>query len=467
LKTKADFQQAIADSISNFPVAAQFYQVRDPRVLAQLDAMATMLAMFSGEQDVAAMEPFTKARDMTVLADAAVKGVLPFGSPTLAKILVTNSSAAPINVQSGRRLRDTQGRIWTVTVGAIAAAKGSAVIVARQASSSSFEHTVTVSRSFYRIDVPQPESGHIVSVAVASAQGAAFENVVEFVNVEPGDRVFHLETDENRLLYIRFGSSDTAGYQPSAGEKVTVTVSETEGAITLSSNALFTFEYVGSAFESGAKLTLQEITSPGAAPMDIATMREVCSYPSTYDSNAVYLGNFDFLVRRNLSPFRFLSIWNEQREEEVRGASLDNMNTLFIAVRKDGVEKQTLRDEIARVIRRADDSLKLKFVDVVDVEIGVEITIYAQPVYDFAAVKQDAIDLVLDNYGENSAWAKRGEATIRYKDLYDSLASNIQALSDRNSDLRVVVQSIDTSPNPEEFRRVTADSLIVKVVEAT
>lgn len=465
MKTKADFQQGIANSISAYPVASQLYQVGDPRLLASLDAMATMLAMLSTEQEVAAMEPFTKARDMTVLADAAVKGVLPFGSPTTVKILAANSSNTSFVVQRGRRLRDSQGRIWTVTVGATVPASGSAIIEAEQASATSFEHTVSVSRGFYRIDVPQPEVGHIVSVALMDEQSVPFEYVVEFVNVDPGDRVFHLETDEYRKLYIQFGASAIAGYQPATGEKLTVSLSETEGAINLAATTLFTFEYTSSVYESGAKMSLVEVTAPGSGPMDIATMREVCSYPSTYDSNAVFLGNFDFLVRRNLSPFEFLSIWNEQREEEVRGANYDNVNRLFVSARKTGVADTILRQRIERIIKTADDSYRIKHVPVVDVLIGLQLTIYAQPVYDFAAVKQQAIELVLGSYGKASAWAKRGEAEILLKDVYDLLTQEIQALRDRDSDLRVTVAEPTGTRLPEHFRYVSEASLTVTVLQ--
>lgn len=467
MKTKAEFERAMVDAISAYPAASLYYQVRDPRLLAALSANAAMLAMLSTEQDVASMEPYTKARDMTVLADAAVKGVLPFGSPTVARIKIENAGAGAVQVTAGRRLRDTQGRIWTVTVGGTAPPAGSALIEAEQVSLSSFDHVVGAPRGFYRIDVPQPENGHIVSVRLAGATAGAFEYVAGFVNVSPGDKVFHLATDEKRRLYIQFGSSDSVGYQPAGGESFTVTTSETEGAITLSATSLFTFQYSASVYESAAKMSLVEVLSPGADPMDIATMREVCSYPSTYDNNAVYLGNYDFLVRRNLSPFKFLSIWNEQREEEVRGPNQDNINALFIAARKTGVEAATLQTQIRRIIEGADDALRLKFVEIIDIEIVVKITIFAQSVYDFAAVKQDAIDLVLANYGEDSAWAKRGEAVIRYKDLYDALTNDIQALGDRNSDLRVEVVNVDVAPNPEQFRRVTASSLTVNVVEAS
>ena len=74
--TKADFQRAIRDSISSYPAIAPLYQSGDPRVLQHLDAMATMLAMFSAQLETAMSEPFEKTRDATVLADAAMRGIV-------------------------------------------------------------------------------------------------------------------------------------------------------------------------------------------------------------------------------------------------------------------------------------------------------------------------------------------------------------------------------------------------------
>lgn len=155
-KTKRDFQNLIADEISNYPTAAQLFQARDPRLLASLDAIAAMLAMMSAEQDVAAAEPFTMARDATVLAEGAIKGVLPFGKATLVQVLATNPGATPVLIATGRRLLDTQGRAFIVQTGATVPAAGSAFVTAYQQEQSSFEHAVTVSQPFYMIEVPRP-----------------------------------------------------------------------------------------------------------------------------------------------------------------------------------------------------------------------------------------------------------------------------------------------------------------------
>ena len=74
--TKADFQEAIANSIANYPTIAPLYHAGDPRIRQHLDAMATMLAMFSSQLEVAQTEQYEKARDSTVLADAAMRGII-------------------------------------------------------------------------------------------------------------------------------------------------------------------------------------------------------------------------------------------------------------------------------------------------------------------------------------------------------------------------------------------------------
>lgn len=461
MKTKADFQQIIADSMSAYPVTATLYQANDPRLLSQLDALATMMAMLASEQDVAAMEPFTKARDMTVLADAAVKGVLPFGKAAEVLLAVLNGSSQAVQIQSGRVLQDAQGRSYTVTVGATVAALSSGTVRAKQKTSRVIQHTVSVGSAFYSIEVPTPDVGYISGLSVTGSAGGVYTYSPDFVNVAVGEKVFHIKSDENRRLYVQFGADGVSGFQPPTGAVINITITDTEGDYDLAVGALFTFEYSASVYEAGLKISMSQVLSPGAAPMDIATMRETCSYPSTYDSNAVFLGNFDFLLRRSLSPFKFLSVWNEQREEEARGASIDNINRLFVSARKDGVDDAVLQSQIAKIILRADDSYRVTAVAIDDIEVPLGIAMQVPSVYDSEAVRQQAIELILSAYGENSAWAKRGEAKLLFKDVYDLLTGGIQALQDRYSDMQITMPELPSSVLPEQFRRITTASLTV------
>lgn len=468
MKTKEDFQQTIAQSVSNYPTAAQLYRARDPRLLAQLDAMAAMLAMMSAEQDVAAMEPWTKARDVTVLADAAVKGILPFGKPSRVRVRVQNGSAQPLQIVTGRFLQDVQGRTYVVDAGATMAAGATGFISAFQRAERTppISHTVTVSQPFYRLEVPAPEAGkHIADVTLRDAAGNAYRYTPEFVNVGVGERVFHLETDESRRLYIKLGATGIVGYQPSAGEVLTLVVTDTEGAYELSPGSPFSFQYSYSRYDAGATMTLEEVLSPGAAPMDIGTMREVTAYPSIYDGSAVYQGNFDYLVRRNLAPFRFLSVWNEQTEERIRGANDDSINCLFVAARKDGVADAALQSEVTAVILEADDSYRVKWVPVVVYEIPVAITARVQAAYDFGAIAQQVREVVLAEYGPDSKWAQRGQGRVQYRRLYDLLRT-VPALQDAGSDLLITITDPDASILPEHYRYVSAASLSVMVEQA-
>lgn len=464
MKTKSDFQAAIAAEISNYPVAAELYRARDPRLLAPLDAMAAMLAMAGAEQDVAAAEPFTKARDVTVLADATAKGVLPFGLATRLTVLVENAGAADFSLATGRRLLDSQGRIYVVVAGKTIPAAGSETVEMAQESERRFDHTVTVTQPFYQIEVPAPAEGSaITGVRVIDAENTEFAYRPEYVNVAPGAKVFHLQSDERQRIMVEFGAQDLAGYAPQAGETFTVVVTDTDGAVTIAAGSQFAFEYSASVAEAGIKVTMGAVLRAGRGALDVPTLRKVSSYPSIYDTSAVYLGNFDFLVRRNLSPFQFLSVWNEQVEEEVRGASVTNVNTLFVAALKAGIDGDELFEEIKALILAADDSYKVKKVAVIETAIPIQITAKIHAVYDFQQVKQQITELVLREYGRDSEFAKIGQNRVLYRRIYSLLTANVPALQGERADLQVVVDDTAITIPPEQFRYVSEASLTVTV----
>lgn len=464
MKTKADFQAAIAAEISNYPAAAERYRARDPSMLASLDAMAAMLALQSAEQDVAAAEPFTKSRDATVLADASAKGVLPFGLPSELVIQVTNSNTAPYQIQTGRRLLDSQGRSYLVVAGITIAAGVTAPVRIKQQGDRQFDHTVTVTQPFYQIEVPSPAEGKtIAAVRVIGPGNVEFAWKPEYVNVLAGDKSFHLATDESRRLLIEFGADGLAGYAAQAGETFTIIVTDTEGAVEVAPASRFAFEYSSSVAEGQIVMVMDEVLSAGRGALDIPTLRTMSDYPSLYDTSAVYLGNFDFLVRRNLSPFRFLSVWNEQTEEVVRGPNVDNINTLFVAAMKDGVADAALRAQIKAVILKADDSYKVKDVTVVEVPIPLTVAARVHSVYDFEQVRQQIREQILGTYGRDSAFAKSGQNRILYRSVYDLLSRNVPALQGVRADIQVEVDDLATNIPPEHYRFVSEASLTVTV----
>ena len=59
--TKADFLRSIKDTVTSYPTISPLYQASDPRIIQHLDAMATMLALFSAQIEVSLSEPFENA----------------------------------------------------------------------------------------------------------------------------------------------------------------------------------------------------------------------------------------------------------------------------------------------------------------------------------------------------------------------------------------------------------------------
>ncbi len=467
MKTKKDFQDLIAAEISNYPAASTMYRARDARLLASLDAMASMLALLSAEQDVAAAEPFTKARDATVIADAAAKGVLPFGLSARMGVQVFNGNATVFNLLTGRRILDPQGRIYVVEAGTVINPGDTADIILVQREESQFDHTVTVTMPFYQIEVPKPDAGRtIVQVRVLDATAFEYQYRKEYVNTIPGDKVFSLQSDEQQRLLVEFGETEFAGYEPSAGEVFTILTTICEGEINLAAGAKFAFEYTATPSDALVTITLDEIAAQGRAALDTSSLREITRYPSIYNEAAVYLGNFDFLVRKKLSPFRFLSIWNEQTEEAVRGASVDNINTLFITAVKDGVSDADIRQQIKKVMADADDSYKYTDVAVDEIEIPTHLIAYVPAVYDFQQVEAQMREQTLQNYGRDSNFAKYGLNRVLYKSVYSLLTRTVPALQSESSDLTVDITDDLSAIKPEQYRYISDASLTIDVLQA-
>ena len=458
--SKDQFIQDAVDEISSYPAIAQRFQIGDPFVTQHLAAFAAMFSDLSNQIELTSGEVYLKARDATILADAAVKGVLPFATPAIASITLKNEGGGAVKVIAGRVLVDQAGRYWQVLAGTTVLPGAIGTITAKQVTVRTVVHQVAQNVPFYSVELDDPEVGHIAEVVVTG-----FAYSPEFCNVSPGDAVYNIKSDENQVLSLVFGVAGVAGTQPAAGSNLNLSIYDTEGEISLTQGMTFTFEYTNPG-DDAVTLTLLDVTQAGAAPMDLVTMAEVCSYPGIYNESGVYLSNFDHLVRKKVTPLTFLSVWNEAREEAVRGANLDNINTIFVASRRDGTADATLQAQIASVIRDADDSYKIRHVPVVEIVIPLELTLEIPSTYDAAAVIQTARALILAKYGRSAAWAKRGSARILEKDLHELLRSNVPALAQRLAEITVDVIGTSATVLPEQFRYVTEESLVINSKEA-
>lgn len=468
---KSDFLGALRSAASTRPTVAALLQAGDPRLLAMMEAMATMLAMLSQQIDVAEVEPFLKARTGTVLADASLKGILPLAKPARVELTVANPGASPVPIAAGRGLLDAKGRKYVVEGSATVPALGSATIMAQQLTTRQFTHTVVATAPFYELEVePSPDGLFLAGIDVADAVGP-FTYSPEFCNVGPGQRVFHVETDEARRVFLRFGAADVAGsvvgHQPINGDVLTVTVRECSGAIDLPNASAFALEYVANADEAALNLALSSTEATGAPPPDNDLLRVLARYPALHDENAVYLSNFDFLLRKKLGGVSFLSVWNEQVEEAVRGASVANINNLFVSFVIPGQSSLASETQIRAVIGRADDSYAVVFIAPRVVVVPVTVTATVAAVHDAGDVESQIRSVLLAEYGANSLAAAQGrQKSFRMQALMAALRERVPALQDQISDFSVVLGATP-APLPEDYRYFTAGSIAVTVDRIT
>lgn len=458
--TKDEFFNAALNHIGSYPALAERVAVGDVFVTQHIGAIAQMLAMLSMQIGLGETEAWTKARDSMVLADAAARQIFPYGTAARCNFTVENNGTAAVTINAGRRLLDSRNRVWTVTDGAVINAGRSGDISAMQYNSTQFTHEVSELKSFYQIPIPEPLSDqYLLEVIVRHNDGSLFKHIERFNNVTNGDKVYHLFGDEIMNLYITFGLIDKFGYVPDVGEKFNIELRYTSGDITLKTDSELSFEYVQPNDENVA-IFVKDMIQQGADAPNISELREVTRYPSIYDENAVYLGEFQALIERKHNPFMFLSVWNELAEEKARGQSVQNINKLFVSFVKSGVTAAAMQSQIRNTIQMADDSYQVVFVPAIERVIAVTVNMQLKSMYDEADVRQQIVLWLLNQYGRNSLWAKRGGQRINNRNTVRELTQSIPQFADGGSDLSMTF----TQPSvilPELFQYVTAASITI------
>lgn len=467
--TKEDFMKAIEEEALKHELTAALYHAGDPRFLQMQGSIAQMLAMYSQQIEVAMQEPFLKSRDATVLADAALKGLIFTAKPATVRIKVVNNGNVPVRIEAGRYIFDASGRMYhidsPVTIPEAEREFGEAEIIATQIQYEKQIYTLTESYPFYALEIDNPKDGSYISTLQVKVNDELFEPCFKFNGVSAGEKVFHVESDEYKRLYVKFGESSVVGWQPSIGDVVTIECGQCFGDIQPELGSAFSLQYIQADEENDIKLEMKALDKAGQAPIDIATLRDLCSYPSTYDDNAVFLGEFDKLLRKKFSYLAFLSVWNEQVEEKARGANINNVNTLFYSFALPDNARETVESvkrQIALAIISADDSYKTKFISPVVEKIRCTVSATIAMAYDPVQVRAQIIDVLLRTYGKNAFSTKQGKIVVKNKDIFNLLSQEIPALMDARSDLNVSV-SMSSRGNPEMFRYMDTSSISINL----
>ncbi len=271
MQTKADFVAVIDQTADRYDQLAALRRAGDPRYFQIQEALATMFSMISQQQEVGMMEPFDKVRDSTILADAALKGILPKASPARVRLTVKNASkSAPFSLAAGRILTDSSGLFYvvdkpvTVPVATDDSTPGVATVEAIQQVTRTVQHTVTESAAFYSIQVPDPLDGRkLAGITVADSRGNSFAYAPGFTNVAKGDKVFHVEVDEYRRMFVRFGLGDIVGFQPDKGTVITLTMTECDGDVRPASGSPFNLVYAYAPADSMLSLVFTDLLRAG------------------------------------------------------------------------------------------------------------------------------------------------------------------------------------------------------------
>lgn len=483
MQTRDDFRALIESSGARYPTIDALRRAGDPRILQHLEAMATMLAMYSAQIEVAQAEPFEKVRDSTVLADAAMRGIVRKSSPARVRVLAKNAGGSAYRLDSGRMLLDAQGRTLRVESPVDVPAGGAAAVEALQLRHREVVHIVSGSRPFYAIPVESADDDSTLCGLSVVAEDGEYEHRSRYVNAWPGERIFHLEVDERQQLHVRFGQDGVVGVQPRDGAQISITAYYSLGAVEFRAGSPMVFDEIRSPADALIELSLDEVLFPGEAPLSMSALRELAKYPSVYNENAVFLGEFDFLVRRHFPSLSFLSVWNESAEEEARGPSWENVNTLFVAcLSAEGVEpvlEEVLGGpdvqpqritalsgtqlQIKQKILEADDSYKVAFVTPVRSKVSAAITAIIPTSYDSGSVREQIRVAMLDAFGEKASAAARGRGVPLYQQVYDLLRKQVPALQVGRSDLYVAIDGGGESARPELWRYVAEDTLVVSV----
>lgn len=456
------------DEVDSFPNLSQYVRARDPRVLAQLGAQAVMLSMLSEQVDVARFEPFVKARDATVLADASLKGILPLARACKVTLQFTNNGVADVNLNAQRRVMDQKGRLYELDAAVTVPAFDSIAVTATQLRRRSIETTIDKPTDFYRLPVPLSSDEQFLNTISISKGATEFKYAPDWFNVAVDQAAYQVEVDELRRMYVCFGKSTVIGYGVKQGDVFTMNLTECNGRVSdLAPGGKFTLEYVYSEGESGLECELGSVQDEGSGPHSIPELRVMARYSAVYDHNAVYLGEFALLLRRYLGGgIRFLAVWNEAVEEKARGAGLDNINTLFVAGLVSGMTNDAFEARVLPMIKRADSSYRVRFVPASMQAVPVTITASVAINWDRANVEAKIRSLLLENFRDGAVGVSVGGSDpIGRARINTLLRENVDALRDDKAEFKVDI-TLPGTRLPEHFLHISPASLTVNVSSA-
>lgn len=486
--TRNELEARLVALLDEYPDIAELYTAGDPATVLRIRAMADYISLLTQEIDIATIEPSIKSRDRSILADAVNKGILPIATPARHTLQVKNNAAISQSLSQGRVIADGQGREWRLLSSVVVAAGDTGEVAVEQSTVRTVAYTAPIGEIFHSVTLALTEDKHLAGLAVQDDEVVpnVFAYSPKWMNVEPLAYAFTLKTDSLRRITIEFGDSTRAGITVVAGDSFTFTVTETYGELDAARLKEAALQSIVLSAERSLKLTFKTagVVRAGANPVTMTQMRFLASYPSFYDENSSFLGNFDFLARKHfITRTKFISVWNETIQDKSYGSvTIQDINHLHLAVTPNDLgEQSSIETEIALLLGRADSLYsggvrsvgnptgRVIVSTVVNRPYGLVITGRLAAVHDLDSVRAQIKGVLLAKYGQGevamSRWLPNG---INLQEIATLLRANIPAFQDRISDFSVNGEDL-TADNikPHEWVFLSEDSIDVSGLTRT
>lgn len=507
--TKADFlkaaEQEIRSNPSKYSQLSPLLQAGDPRLTQAIGSIATMLSMLSQQIEASTDEQFNRIKKSTVDAWLASHGVWKSAKAATFKVRVKNphpTANVLLNLftqlvsDNGVTCRTMDRRAYTIEPNqSITVDVGQ---YTRRNNNNDFVHTVTETKPFYQIEIPLEEDGEYREELLVYVNDEGWSYQADYMNLQPGDKAYTLTVSSTGRLVVQFGDDALGGKMLKAGDVVRMNAFTTKGAD--HGIRVGTKMVTENPFDRGATLEFEviEITYPGDNPMSEEAKAQLAKYPALYDSSAVYLGEFEAMVRRKMPNLQFLSIWNEMRHEEATGTrDVKNVNCLFVAalnVNGGGFQygyndnarstsvvfseitatqmalpNSQFLYEIEKIIKEADDSYRVRFWYPCAINPAITVNIECGSSFDAEQIRTKAKQVIVKRYGRYYAGTQNRSPAypnraIRRRDIVNMIQDACPELRAPGSEIDVLVDDpAGSSSHPNIYKWVREQDITINV----
>lgn len=474
MSERSKILESINSNINDYPDVAERWRVGDPTVRAMITSIVEAAIYLKRDNDVNSVEPFIKSKNRTIIADAINKGILPVATPCQHKLTVENGSTATINLSQGRLVEDGTGRQWRLLAAVTIIAGEAKTVLTEQSVVNRVTMTVPINEPFYKVALSTTDDAYFSAIQITNTTtDEAYQHTPKFMNAAIDQAAYTLQSDNLKNINVIFGANDRAGKTVQAGETYEFVITQSYGEVDPASLQQAALSEIVINDEAALNLYFKsgDIVRAGADPLTIDQLRLLASFPAMYDRNAVFMGNFTFLVMQHfMSRFSYMSIWNETSHERYYGADLDSINHLNLAVvaKSDNASERTqLITDISQLVARADSLLegRVRVMMVEERPYQIEIKGRLAGVHDLDSVKVQIRELLLVSYGKDSLAAIHHNADgFNLQEIATRLRDNITAFQDRISDFTVSGEDVASQPvKPHEWAFLDEDSITINL----